>query len=360
MPAYRDRRGGDWRYRKRVRLSDGTRARIEGTPSLNTKLAAETAERAHIERILRGEPEKKQEVPTFKDFAADFMSSYARANNKPSEQASKVSILNQHLLPVFGRTRLDSISAKDVEHMKAGLLDRGRSRKRVNNIVNVLSKILKYAEELEVIDRIPRMKMLKLAPQKFDFLTFEEFERLVSAATTEPEWQAAVIVAGEAGLRLGEVLALEWGDIDLKAGLLTVMRTDWRGQVGAPKSGKARKVPLTTRAIGALRGIRHLKGKLVFCWEDGSPWSFTTMRAGLKRQQKRAGIRITGWHVLRHTFCSHLAMRGAVPKAIQDLAGHQSVAVTNRYMHLGPGELRNAIALLETGRQVGDKGQNLS
>jgi site-specific recombinase XerD len=84
------------------------------------------------------------------------------------------------------------------------------------------------------------------------------------------------------------------------------------------------------------------------------------MRAGLKRQQKRAGIRITGWHVLRHTFCSHLAMRGAVPKAIQDLAGHQSVAVTNRYMHLGPGELRNAIALLETGRQVGDKGQNLS
>ena len=84
------------------------------------------------------------------------------------------------------------------------------------------------------------------------------------------------------------------------------------------------------------------------------------MRAGLKRQQKRAGIRITGWHVLRHTFCSHLAMRGAVPKAIQDLAGHQSIAVTNRYMHLAPGELRNAIALLETGRQVGDKGQNLS
>jgi integrase len=273
---------------------------------------------------------------------------------------SKASILNHHLLPVFGRMRLDGISAKDVEHMKAGLLDRGRSRKRVNNIINVLSKILKYAEELEVIDRIPRMKMLKVAPQKFDFLTFEEFERLVSAATVEPDWHAAVIVAGEAGLRLGEVLALEWGDIDLKAGLLTVMRTDWRGQVGAPKSGKARKVPLTARAMAALRSIRHLKGKLVFCWEDGSPWTFTTMRAGLKRQQKRAGIRITGWHVLRHTFCSHLAMRGAVPKAIQDLAGHQSVAVTNRYMHLGPGELRNAIALLETGRQVGDKGQNLS
>ncbi len=58
-------------------------------------------------------------------------------------------------------------------------------------------------------------------------------------------------------------------------------------------------------------------------------------------------MRVTGWHVLRHTFCSHLAMRGAAPKAIQDLAGHQSMAVTNRYMHLAPGALRTAIDLLE-------------
>ena len=58
-------------------------------------------------------------------------------------------------------------------------------------------------------------------------------------------------------------------------------------------------------------------------------------------------MRVTGWHVLRHTFCSHLAMRGAAAKAVQDLAGHQSIAVTNRYMHLAPGALRTAIDLLE-------------
>ena len=98
---------------------------------------------------------------------------------------------------------------------------------------------------------------------------------------------------------------------------------------------------------------------MVFCWEDGSPWTFTTMRAGIKRQEKKAGLRITDWHALRHTFCSHLAMRGAAPKAIQDLAGDQSIAITNRYLHLAPGELRSAISLLEAGRQVGDKTQNL-
>ena len=126
-----------------------------------------------------------------------------------------------------------------------------------NNILNVLSKILRYAEELEVISKIPRIKALKVPPQKFDFLTFEEFERLVSASASEPDWHAAVLVAGEGGLRLGEVLALEWGDIDLKIGSLTVMRTDWRGHVGAPKGGKARRIPLTTRAAAALKAIRH-------------------------------------------------------------------------------------------------------
>jgi integrase len=359
MPAYRDRRGGGWRYRKRIRLPDGSRPRIEGTPSLNTKLAAEAAERAHIERLLRGEPPERKEAPRFEEFATDFMSSYAKANNKPSEQTSKAGILKKHLLPIFGGRHLDGITAQDVEHLKARFLDGGLSRKRVNNILNVLSKILRYAEELEVISKIPRIKALKVAPQKFDFLTFEEFERLVSASASEPDWHAAVLVAGEAGLRLGEVLALEWEDIDLKVGTLTVMRTDWRGHVGAPKGGKARRIPLTTRTAVALKGIRHVKGKLVFCWEDGSPWTFTTMRAGIKRQEKRAGLRITGWHALRHTFCSHLAMRGAAPKAIQDLAGHQSIAITNRYLHLAPGELRSAISLLEAGRQVGDKTQNL-
>jgi site-specific recombinase XerD len=107
---------------------------------------------------------------------------------------------------------------------------------------------------------------------------------------------------------------------------------------------------------GALRTVANVRNHHlfcvtsaeVFCWDDGATWTNTTMRAGIKRQEKRAGLRVTGWHVLRHTFCSHLAMRGAPAKAIQDLAGHQSIAVTNLYMHLAPGALRTAIDLLES------------
>ena len=151
MPAYRDRRSGVWRYRKRIRLPDGSRPRIEGTPSLNTKLAAEKAERAHIERALRGEPiNPPKEVPTFAEFAETFMATYARSNNKPSEYEGKRSILTRHLLPAFGPRRLEEITGKDIEDLKARLLDAKRSAKRINNVLNVLSKILRYAAEIEL------------------------------------------------------------------------------------------------------------------------------------------------------------------------------------------------------------------
>jgi len=77
------------------------------------------------------------------------------------------------------------------------------------------------------------------------------------------------------------------------------------------------------------------------------------MEAALRFACKRAGLRRIGSHVLRHTFCSHLAMRGAPPKGIQELAGHSTLAMTLRYMHLAPIALREAIELLNCGQLMG-------
>lgn len=71
------------------------------------------------------------------------MATYARSNNKPSEYEAKRSILTHHLLPAFGSQRLDEITGKDIEDLKARLLDGKRSAKRINNVLNVLSKILR-------------------------------------------------------------------------------------------------------------------------------------------------------------------------------------------------------------------------
>ena len=76
-------------------------------------------------------------------------------------------------------------------------------------------------------------------------------------------------------------------------------------------------------------------------------------QAALRFGCKRAGLRNIGSHVLRHTFCSHLAMRGAAPKAIQELVGHSTLTMTLRYMHLAPSALAEAMGLLNFGQPVG-------
>jgi len=87
---------------------------------------------------------------------------------------------------------------------------------------------------------------------------------------------------------------------------------------------------------------------------NGEPVSENTLRSWMERAERSGGLPVTGHiHQLRHTFCSHLAMRGAPAKAIQELAGHADLSTTMRYMHLSPASLNQAIRLLEQRGLVG-------
>ena len=312
MAVARDSRGR-WRYRKQLKLPDGRKIRVSGTPVLNTKLEAERAERAHIQRELSppppGEEPKQKEAPTFGAFADEFMATYAKTNNRISEQIAKRGILKHHLRPAFGSMKLDAITVREVERLKAKVLAAELSRKRLNNILAVLSKILHYAKDIGILETVPTVKLLKLPPTKFDFLRFDELELLLDAAKVEPTWRAAIVVGAEAGLRMGEIIGLEWDDVDFRNRTLTVMRSEWQGHVGPPKGGRSRTIPLTKRLVEVLKGERHLRGPRVLCLEGGEHWGRHNMRKGLARACRRAKLRPIGWHMLRHTFCSHLAMR---------------------------------------------------
>jgi integrase len=77
----------------------------------------------------------------------------------------------------------------------------------------------------------------------------------------------------------------------------------------------------------------------------------------MSRVQRRAGVKVTGGiHILRHTFCSRLAMAGASTKAIQELAGHEQISTTQRYMHLSPAAKSEAISLLDRGQDLKAEG----
>ena len=205
------------------------------------------------------------------------------------------------------------------------------------------------------------VKMVKGADPELPFYDFEEFEQLVTGAQKAgQDVLAFVLLAGEAGLRRGEIIALERSDVDFKRNQITVRQSDWQGQITTPKSGKTRRVPMTSRLAAALNAIRHLRGPRVFYQRDGKAISANTLRSWMQRAQVRAGLPVTsGVHILRHTFCSHLAMRGAPGRDIQELAGHADLSTTMSYMHLSPASLQQVIRLLEPRRgREGENGEN--
>jgi integrase len=201
------------------------------------------------------------------------------------------------------------------------------------------------------------------------FYDFDEYKRLVEAARAiEARTHLVVLLGGDAGMRRGEMLALRWVDVDFKRRQLQVQEAVWERKrrdgkgheriTDTPKGGRSRVVPLTDALLQALHAHRHLRGEHVLFGDDGRPAMSFFLRRLLEAAQKRAGLRATGGlHVLRHTFCSHLAMRSAPAKAIQELAGHANLATTMRYMHLSPAARQDAISLLnrrEEGRVFGD------
>ena len=108
-----------------------------------------------------------------------------------------------------------------------------------------------------------------------------------------------------------------------------------------------RHVPLTVRLAAALKQHRHLRGPRVLCQDDGPPLGQRLVQGLVLRAARSAGLQNGGVHALRHTFCSHLAMRGGGARAIQELAGHRDLVTTQRYMHLSPAAVEGAIRLLD-------------
>lgn len=199
----------------------------------------------------------------------------------------------------------------------------------------------------EYIDNAPPVGLLRNPKPDFDFLDFDEADRLVAAAERELLWWTMILVGLRTGLRQGELLGLRWEDVDVVAGRLRVRQAVARGIVGTPKNGKSRVIPLSREAVRALKGHRHLRGEYVFCQDDEALLTKGQCKHPLWRACRRAGLRRIGWHCLRHSFASHLVMRGKSLKVVQELLGHATIEMTMRYAHLAPVVHRDAVDALD-------------
>jgi integrase len=372
-PAWLERdEGGGWRRRRgRVRAGflDERRAHVE-----MARVIAEQDEELRREPVDREatfvgaaaawldylEHEKRVKPSTLED--------YRLMLADPSQPRRGVQERSARLMRAFGGVRLASITTADVARFLAALDREDVSARTVNKHRQVLHAIFEYArrddafglrenpvsrtekrpeagtkpietfdpEEVHAIGRAAREgKHRPRPPHDFSPETVAEWQRI------NDQDAALVTVAAFTGLRLGELLALRWSDVDFAGARITVARAMSAGEeASTTKSRRFRVVPLADQAAAELERIsrrRHFTGRgdIVFCRADGGPLDRTTVRKRFQRAQQEAGVRVRRFHDLRHTFGS-LAIRNLDSVTVQAMMGHSRLTTTERYLHAKP------------------------
>ena len=371
-----DMKDGGWRPR-RARVRDGY---------LDERRAY--AEMARIvaehEDELRSAPEGRD--ATFNE-AVDAWLEYLQHEKriKPSTLARYRSMLRQprsgrraprssaralrgaRIMRAFGGRRLADIATGDVRRFLSELDREDISARTVNIHRQVVHSIFEYARREDAFG-LPENPAAGTAKRPEEgagpIETFEPHEILTIAEAarsslhrrrpnhnyspaTDAEWErinnqdaSLFIFAACTGLRLGELLALRWSDVDLEAGVVIVSRAMSAGQETSTKSRRSRPVPLAEQAKAELRSLLRRRSftsqsDRVFCRPDGGPLDRSAIRSRFIRAQKEAGVRVRRFHDLRHTFGS-LAIQQFDLVSVKDMMGHSKLSTTERYLHSKP------------------------
>lgn len=355
MPVRRDRRTGRWFFRAWVRHPDGHRERVFGTPGVpgayhdiaNTKTGALAAEQRAIARALGGPhvepaaPPPVRDIPTIRGYVEPFLEGYA-ASHKPSSRLDKRQRLDAYILPALGDVRLDELRQEHVDRLVAVLLAKPLARKTVNNVTAVLSSLVGYAVTNKIIADPGLKYTIETQDAEMQAVDPEDVDRLLEA-TTDRRYRVAILLAADAGLRIGEIRALPRLEVnELQREISVAWSYDRSGNLTETKGWERRAVPISDRLWAEMRTGT---GRLVFARLDGEPIGYDAVRDAIHEIYDRAGVRCPTqpWHALRHTFATTLAANGKPIHVIQELMGHKSIETTRRYMHTSRAAKRDAI-----------------
>lgn len=336
--TYRDPTTGASR---RYRRSLGTRKRSDAQrleAQLRLQLETHPKEVSH------------QKQAPFSGFARKWLDDYVQTDCKPSYHRSSEQIIRVHLYPFFRDTDLRHIDVEQVQTFKAQQAGLELSPKTINNQLGVLSSIFSKAIDYGYAEANPVLKVtpLSVPPKALQHWQKHESDAfLAKVRELRPEWFPFFLCALRTGLRLGELLALRWKDVDFAKGRIRVVQSFTHGRLGSPKSGKMRGVPMTQPLADALRGHRHRKGELVFCDEDGGFLNRNKVKHPFWVCARAAEVPVIRIHDLRHTFASQLVVAGVSLAVVQKFLGHSDIRMTMRYAHLGPEELASHVDVLE-------------
>jgi len=283
-----------------------------------------------------------QPEQTVRDYFQRWLTTYAATSRKYSTYTSYTRVLNRYLLPTLGHPPLTTLSATDLKQILATA--HGKRRQTTRNIFTPIREGLAHAVADGLIATNPALALSphlrQIRDHKQHVLPFTQAEvahLLTVAAARDPRVAVAVILGCRAGLRAGEVLGLQWTDLDLPNKLATIRHARvWRRDT-TTKNHQLRIVHLTTGVIQALRRLdRHATSPLVLqlngagVTQDWLTYHYRELLLAANLPRRR-------FHDLRHTYASHLIALSASPKYIQGQLGHSTIAVTfDVYGHIFP------------------------
>jgi integrase len=366
-------RGPAW-YAK-YRLPDGRQVQKKLGPAWSdrgrppagyfTKRQAEAWLRDVLDEARRGTlPGMVRSGATFADAAAEWLR-YVEEDRerKPSTVRDYRSVLDSRLLPVFGWMAIEAITPAEIERWRRSLT--GLSNRTKNKLLIVMHGIFRRAQTAYGLAANPLARVEK-HPQRSsgDIEVFgpEEVWALVRAAASEQDG-ALFLTAAFTGLRMGELIALHWRDVDFAGSTIRVRASYGAGQLTTPKSGRVRAVPMApdvASAIAQLGRREHWTGDddLVFVGEAGSYLDGSALRRRYKAALERGGLRPLRFHDLRHTFGTRMIGKADI-RRVQEWMGHADVQTTMKYLHYAPREedarlVAEAFAVAGgTGKRVG-------
>ena len=273
---------------------------------------------------------------------------------KPSALRSYEREVRRRVLPEFGQTRLSSLTRNMVQDFVDRLVGEGCSPSAVRNAVLPLRAIYRRAIDRGEVDLNPTSKLSLPAvrPRRERVPRPSEAAALIAAVplTDRAVWATALY----AGLRRGELQALDWSHIDLEAGVIHVQRSwDPRAGLIEPKSKAGnRNVPIADALRVQLLTHRLHQGRggqgFVFTSKSGRPFDSAGLASRARKAWAAIGFDPVGLHDCRHTYAAFMIAAGINTKALCTYMGHSTITITlDRYGHLLPGNEREAAGLLD-------------
>lgn len=308
----------------------------------------EQRERSAKEKELSAQKEAENQKLniTLNDFYNNYFKNIAYNNTSERTFKSESGFYKNWLEPNLGNLPIKDISLINLENLKALMIKENKSPRTINYVFGILSQILSYAKKIGYLkgDIITQqMKKIKFDNSRVRFLTKEEAKILLDALRKYSQQLYEIsLLSLYCGLRAGEIFNLCWSDIDLQNKIITLRDT---------KNTKTRIIYMPDNIYKMLlhKSINQKKSSLLFLNKDGNKLkgvshAFAHVVDILKLNEGVKDIRQkVVFHTLRHTYASWLAQMGTDLYVVQQLMGHSSFAMTQRYAHLSPETLKKAV-----------------